>query len=303
MSKAPGFLDAMVAVVAAFMFVASPAQAQNVIEMNDRDGDGHLSPREFPGPPQGFRRMDRDSDGFLSLQEMNRAGGPRPQQRPTQVQEQPPTHSGPRRFVDTHMHLHPLGLDTAMGGGGRSRTGSDGGMDEAANLAKAADNLVTRMDRQGLAQALVVVVVPSSKGTKENAYRTLRDAVRRQPDRLRLMGGGAILGTMLLDTAPGAVTDDLKQRFHQAADKILNEGAAGFGEMISYHLCMTQRHSFKKAIPNHPLYLLLADIAAERDVPIDIHIEAVETAAPMPARLRRACDKNPAELEPTIPAF
>jgi hypothetical protein len=53
MSKALGFLNAMVAVVAAFMFVALPAQAQNVIEMNDRDGDGRLSPREFPGPPQG----------------------------------------------------------------------------------------------------------------------------------------------------------------------------------------------------------------------------------------------------------
>ena len=76
----------------------------------------------------------------------------------------------------------------------------------------------------------------------------------------------------------------------------MNEGAAGFGEMISYHLCMTQRHSFKKAIPNHPLYLLLADIAAERDVPIDIHMEAVATAAPMPVRLRRAGDKNPANL-------
>ena len=328
MPKASEFVHVigLLALFIAFTLVPSPISAQNAIQRNDRDGDGRLSRQEFPGPNQAFHRLDRDGDGFLTQDELGRTGGqrgsqssPRTQQQKKPIQGQGqrqtqapaavrtvPARSGPARFVDTHMHLHPLGLDIAMGGGGRkggggrSRDGSGG--TEADNLAKAADNLVSRMDRQGLSQALVVVV-PSSKGTKENAYRTLRDAVRRHPDRLRLMAGGAVLGAMLLDTAPGAVTDDLKRRFRAAAEKALDEGAAGFGEMISYHLCMTQRHSFKKAMPNHPLYLLLADIAAERDVPIDIHMEAVETPAPVSARLLRACDKNPAELEPTIPAF
>ncbi len=32
----------------------------------DRDGDGKLSPEEFPGPPGLFDRLDTDSDGKLS---------------------------------------------------------------------------------------------------------------------------------------------------------------------------------------------------------------------------------------------
>ena len=230
-----GFL----ALFAACMIFESPVLAQNVIQMNDRDGDGRLSRREFPEPDQAFHRMDRDGDGFLIPEEMGRVGDKRsgqssapmqPQNNPKQRQGQrqsqapaaaktAPARSGPPRFVDVHIHLHPLGLDITMGGGGRSRKGSNGSMDEAANLAKAAENLVTRMDRQGLAQALVVVV-PSSKGTKEMAYSNLRDAVRRHPDRLRLMGGGTVLGAMLLDTAPGAVTGEQKRRFRQAAEKI-----------------------------------------------------------------------------------
>lgn len=108
---------------------------------------------------------------------------------------------------------------------------------------------------------------------------------------------------MLQETDPKAVTKIHKQRFRRAAEKALDEGAVGFGEMISYHLCMTQRHSFKYVAPNHPLFLLLADIAADRHVPIDIHMEAIETAGVMPDRLRRACNKNPANLNPTIPDF
>jgi hypothetical protein len=36
----------------------------------DRDGDGRLSPAEFPGRPEGFSRLDRDADGFLSPGEL-----------------------------------------------------------------------------------------------------------------------------------------------------------------------------------------------------------------------------------------
>lgn len=286
------------------------SQAQPIFQINDRNRDGYLSRQEFPGPPKAFDRIDKNRDGYLTPQEVRKHAEVRdgklfPAKKqhnaPGLIQQQPPskTRSGPLRFIDTHMHLHPLGLDLAMSAG-RESGRIAGPIDEADKLAKAAANLVSRMNQQRLSQALIVVV-PSSKSGPEKTYRNLRDAVRKHPDRLRLMAGGAILGKMLAETEPHEVNHRIKKRFRKKAEKLLDEGAVGFGEMLSYHLCMTQKHSFKYTAPNHPLFLLLADIAAEHDVPIDIHMEAVEHAAPVLDNLRMACDKNPVNLTPTIP--
>ena len=39
----------------------------------DRNGDGVLSPREFLGPPEVFRKLDADGDGVISPAEASRA--------------------------------------------------------------------------------------------------------------------------------------------------------------------------------------------------------------------------------------
>jgi hypothetical protein len=49
--------------------------------------------------------------------------------------------------------------------------------------------------------------------------------------------------------------------------------------------------------------LLLADIAAQHQVPIDLHMEAIVRRRLTPENLRRAAAANPSVLEPTIPAF
>ena len=289
-----------------------PAKSQGdgprVIRMNDQDGDGRLSRDEFPGPPQAFRSMDRNRDGILTADEFQggnrqqrggrQSSGQREQGGRENVSTRPPR-TGPVRFVDTHMHLHPVGLDVAFGGQERS---SRGGQNEGENLATAAHNLIKRMDEQRVKIALIVVV-PSSQNGPETTYRLMRDTVRRHPDRLRLLAGGALLAHMLRETDPGAVTDDIKRRFRELAEKVLDDGAVGFGEMISYHLCMSPKHSFQNVAPDHPLHMLLADIAAERDVPIDLHMEAIERSVPTPNHLKRRCDKNPDTLAPTVPGL
>ncbi len=201
------------------------------------------------------------------------------------------------RFVDVHMHLHPLGLDVTMGGRGRPA----GPLDVAANLAKAADVLVARMDQKAIRTALVVVV-PSPRQSPASSYRDMRDAISAHPGRLKLMAGGAILGRMV-QAAPGSVSAALQADFTAQAQKLLAGGAAGFGEMMVYHLCMNPQHSFQQVAADHPLYLALADIAAKSDVPIDIHMEAIETRAPVSPRLARRCAQNPASLEPNIGAL
>ena len=55
-------------------------------------------------------------------------------------------------------------------------------------------------------------------------------------------------------------------------------GAAGFGEMAAEHFSGGTPYQF--APPDHPLFLLLADIAARHDVPIDQHMNAVPRDGP-----------------------
>jgi hypothetical protein len=50
---------------------------------------------------------------------------------------------------------------------------------------------------------------------------------------------------------------------------------------------MTAEHApsstpYETAPPDHPLFLLQADIAAQRDVPIDLHMEAFPKRSPSP---------------------
>lgn len=169
------------------------------------------------------------------------------------------------------------------------------------NLAAAADRLIEKMDDYGVQQALVVVV----PGPISNEYeeKSLHQVVMRHADRLKLMAGGAILSPYLQQIKPEDVTEDDRRGFRQVAEQLLSGGAVGFGEMISYHLSMADHHSFQYAPPDHPLFLLLADIAAQHNVAIDLHMEAIVNRRPMPENLKRASAKNPQTLEPTIPAF
>ena len=52
----------------------------------DRDGDGKISIQEFDGPARGFRHLDKDGDGYLSSDEAPQGPPPnrnrRPQQQP-----------------------------------------------------------------------------------------------------------------------------------------------------------------------------------------------------------------------------
>ncbi|MBI2438025.1 MAG: amidohydrolase family protein [Lentisphaerae bacterium] len=134
-------------------------------------------------------------------------------------------------------------------------------------------------------------------------YTKLLPAIRKYPDRLVLGAGGGILNSMIHGTAPDAVTDEVRKKFRAAAEKMVADGAKAFGELSVLHLSLNQNHVFEAAAPDHPLYLLLADIAAKHDLPIDIHMEAVLEDTVTPENLRRTSAKNPATLQATIPGL
>ena len=207
-------------------------------------------------------------------------------------------------YIDVHVHLRGTTKprrDPGLRPNRRGPVQKETGKTQENNLQIAAENLIRKMDQHGIQQALVVVV--PGQVSYENEENSMRQVVMRYPGRLKLLAGGAILSPYLQNISPEKVTDADRSRFYQIATQILQDGAVGFGEMISYHLSMADHHSFQYAPPDHPLFLLLADIAAQHNVAIDLHMEAIVKRRSMPENLLRASDKNPNTLEPTIPAL
>lgn len=116
---------------------------------------------------------------------------------------------------------------------------------------------------------------------------------------MALAAGGGELNPLILGTDPSAVTPQISREFAWNATAILEDGAKAFGEMAALHYSFSNRHRFEYAPPDHPLFLLLADIAAERDVPIDLHMEAVlEDEPTSEALLHRSQHKPDMTLRP-----
>ena len=45
-----------------------------VFERNDKDGDGKISPQEYPRGRERFARLDKDSDGFIDQADTEKSG-------------------------------------------------------------------------------------------------------------------------------------------------------------------------------------------------------------------------------------
>ena len=128
-------------------------------------------------------------------------------------------------------------------------------------------------------------------------------SAKKYPDKLAVLGGGGTLNAMILESArSGDSGPEVKRQFKERAEELLREGVAGFGELTAEHLSQPSSgiKDYEYAPPDHPLFLLLADIAAEHHVPIDLHMEAVPQTMPLPADLTAP---NPPQLIANIAQF
>jgi predicted TIM-barrel fold metal-dependent hydrolase len=128
----------------------------------------------------------------------------------------------------------------------------------------------------------------------------LLPAAKKYPGKIAVLGGGGTLNPMIIDAArTGDASSEVRQKFKERAESILAAGAVGFGEMAAEHFPSATPYEF--APPDQPLFLLLADIAAQHDVPICIHMEAVLEDMDLPAPLKSP--PNPTRLHANIAAF
>lgn len=197
---------------------------------------------------------------------------------------------GPRQgttYIDTHNHLH--------GRFGPSRL-------QASDYDGAAQVATSTMEKFGI--RMMLIMPPPFPPDHPNTYDIddLADTSKRYPGRFAFLGGGGTLNVMIQEAVrDGHTGERLKDRFKRRALEILSKGAVGFGEMSAEHLCLGSKHNHHSAPPDHPLFLLLADIAASHDVPIDIHMEAVPERMPLPERL--SSPPNPKVLAANLAAF
>lgn len=227
---------------------------------------------------------------------------------------------GDSGFIDVHMHIDGVGAAEGGKTSGaseppfgrmpprqgptrrrrsdrrRQQAGAGGGEPSAARL-------IAMMDENGVHRA-IVMPPPQNPGQKGGYdYVALQDVVSKHSDRLVLGGGGGTLNPLIQETPTDGVSDEIRKTFESQARNIVEAGARVFGEMTALHVCMNPKHHYVAAPPDHPLFLLLADIAARDDVAIDLHMEALSEEIKTPRKLLEACGKNPPVLPATIPAF
>ena len=174
-----------------------------------------------------------------------------------------PQGGGGSTRLDTHIHL------TAFYQGGSGVT---------SDFPAAAANAVSGMDLVGVTKAFLMPT-PFSPGAVNSPvgydYSVLAGLVEQMPDRFEFLGGGFLLNPMMHQIPAGQATQAQLAEFAGHAEAIAQSGAAGFGEITALHLSIFPGHPYLEIPPDHEFMLLLADIAAANDMPVDLHMEPV----------------------------
>ena len=191
-------------------------------------------------------------------------------------------------YIDGHNHLV-------------GRYGSPGVV-EGQDYEGAAQVALVFMDQYNITKMIIMPPPFAPQSPQSYDYTDLLGVCKKYPARFAFLGGGGTLNLMIHQTASEKeISPALKAKFKKTALEILDKGALGFGEFAAEHFSLGPNHIYAWAPPDHPLFMLLADIAAEHDVPLDIHMEAVPEAMPLPAGLRSP--PNPKILTPNIAGF
>lgn len=257
---------------------------KKVMRIMDADGDGRISAEEWRKTPKAFRRIDRDGDGFITPDELGAfrksrgsggigSGG-------IVAGRKIAISISEGAWIDTHNHL-------------RKGSGSYSG---------AVEHLVSIMDDAKIQVAVLMPQpFPASASRNVHEFPQFLSAINAYPGRFIFLGGGGSINGIISETDPDDVTDQIRVDFTQKAEAIMAAGARGFGEMGMLHMSHFEGHPYYWVAPDHPLFLLLADIAGRHKAVIDVHSELVETSAPTPGHLNSS--ENPSHLKPNVAAF
>lgn len=215
-------------------------------------------------------------------------------------------------MIDTHNHLFqdgripgafiPDGKKDISPGQAKSQTNSATDQNPVPDPGYngSAVELVQRMNQTGVS---CIILMPPPKTIENQIPKeldSLRNAVLQYKGTLYLAGGGESLNPYIQSTPPKSVTEKIKKDFRTHATDLAESGIIGFGEMAALHLSLSEEHVFEETQPDHPLFLELADVAAEYRIPISLHMEAVPENMTTP---KDVSSRNPQNLQENIRAF
>jgi predicted TIM-barrel fold metal-dependent hydrolase len=184
------------------------------------------------------------------------------------------------RWIDVHFHIV-------------GDKGEQGGFEEAAN------HVLDIMNQSG---ADKIIVMSPPRLFESYDIEELLIIHKKYPSRIALMGGGGTLNPMLQKAGhSGDISPELKKTFEARAEKIINNGAKGLGEITAHHVSLNPNHGYESVPADHPLLLLLADIAARQNVPIDLHFDPIPEDVDVPAEL--SSPKNPSNFKENVSGF
>lgn len=163
---------------------------------------------------------------------------------------------------------------------------------------------IETMDRLGIAKTLIMPP-PQPPGHRNlYDYDSFLPLIRPHATRFGFLGGGGTLNTMIhAAKASSSVGAAPRREFEATAERILAAGASGFGEITAHHVSYFAQHPYEAIPADHPMLRLLADIAARRDVPIDLHLDPIPSDMAPPARLAERGGNNPRTLAANIDGF
>lgn len=202
-------------------------------------------------------------------------------------------------YIDTHVHLdsghHPEDKGDFISL-----------LRKSANVKiyeKAAVKLIAKMDKMGVAKALIAPPPQVVGKAVTIDYMDILGIVKEYPDRLFFVAGGKTLNPLIHSHEMNDITPEFFRGFEKRAEDLIKAGAKAFGEMAVLKFSFGPQDMFAEAYPDHPLFLLLADIAARHDVPIDLHMEAVPHRMASPPGFDRVKSNNPSILHANIEAL
>jgi hypothetical protein len=191
-------------------------------------------------------------------------------------------------YIDVHAHLHgKIGV-------------AENDFEGAAGIA------VDAMEKWNIQKMLVMPPPFTNQQSQDKAKYEIDEmagVLKKYPGRFAFLGGGEELNVMIQKAVTKKENISIEQFKTQARQVAGMDGFAGFGEMATLHFCMGAGHVYESADPDHELFKALVDVAAEKNVPIDIHQEAVLADMPFPTPVTGGCSANPDTLRANIDKF
>ncbi len=159
------------------------------------------------------------------------------------------------------------------------------------------DGLVKTMDEFKVERTILMPTPQGGiVGQKTHDFPQLLPALQKYPGRIVLMAGPGAFGALYFQKAAAEITDNDRKIFRDKAEALAQMPIAGFGEIGIVHMSiplMGPQHPYEAVPADHPLLLLLSDIAAQNNLAIDIHFDLVPSDMDLPPNLVNPAAQHP----------